>query len=273
MLPYLIDSGRVRLRRLRPGDADGGPDAAVTALLGSYARHPLHDRVPYGLAVCASGSDRAAGTAALVPEGDAFRLALTCFAPEHRPLVQEAAVLFAAWMPQRFGIRRILPPRGLSGDGAELDCGFSAPEETHLSDGCVTLERTRLDEPDVERGYVGTAFFDILAGDSRAGSCSLRCGYNEALFWNGHISYTIFPAHRGHGLAARAARLLIACAGRCGMPQVSICCLPGNEASRRTALSAGCTQEGLFPIPPEHPLFSPARTHVLRHTAYPKTFT
>lgn len=263
MIPYVLETARIRLRPLTDADSVPVPGGRCTG-------HPLHDRVPYRLAVCPAGSDDAVGYCGLVPEADRFSPEVY-IAPAFRAqgFGTEAAVQFARWMPQRFGILRLDAPEDAAflrragyrpGDaGLSADCAFAPPQDIPLSDGAVTLVRTRLDAPDVERGWTAAAFFDIRAGSRIVGACSLRIGYNEALFWSGHISYTVFPAFRGHGYAARAAALLREFAGFCGMPQVSVCCVPGNAASRRTAENAGFSLEGRFPIPQAHPLYAQGR--------------
>ena len=283
MTPYLLDTGRVRLQSLTPGAKPAG--------------HPLHDRAPYALAFCAAGSSVPLGTVGLEPCGEGFAPTLTLAAGTTDPAAVEAAAAeaaaqFARWMPQRFGILRLDVPVGTPSDkpdctpsdalsslwrragyapspaGLSADCRFRAPVQETLTDGVVTLARRRLDPPDTERGWTAAAFFDILAGGVTAGSCSLRIGYNEALFWNGHVSYTVFPAHRGHGYAARAARLLAGFARACGMPQVSVCCVPTNLASRRTAENAGFDLEGRYPIPVWHPVYEKGRREAVLRFVY-----
>ena len=288
MIPYVLDTGTVRLRPLRPEDAAvcGLPD--LPSRIASADLHPVRDRVPYTLAVCPTGADDAVGYVGIVPVSgaDAF-LPAAGFAPElyiapafrGRGFGTASLRAFVRWLPQGFGILRLdAPADGFSPflrragfapspEGLSADCGFVPPPDIPLSDGTVTLARTRLDPPDVRRGWAAAAFFDIRAGDVTAGACSLRMGYSEALFWNGHISYTVFPAHRGHGHAAAAARLLLTLARACGMPQVSVCCLPANAASRRTAENAGFALEGTFPIPARHPLYAAGRREEVRRYA------
>ncbi len=288
MIPYILDTGTIRLRPLRPEDAAVCGPIPLRERLN--AGHPVLDRAPYTLAVCPTGSDAAVGCAGIVPvSGADASLPAEGFSPEvyiapafrGRGYGTEALDAVLRWVPRRFGILRLdAPADGFapflrragfapSPEGLSADCGFIPPPDIPLSDGTVTLARTRLDPPDVQRGWEASAFFDIRVGNVTAGTCSLRMGYSEALFWSGHISYTVFPARRGHGYAAAAARLLLTLAHSCGMPQVSVCCLPSNAASRRTAENAGFSPEGTFAIPAWHPVYAAGRREEVRRYTVP----
>ena len=63
---------------------------------------------------------------------------------------------------------------------------------------------------------------------------------------NGELSWTVFPDHRGQGLAARAVRLLIRYAfDELGLHRVAAHVDPQDGASLRTAGRAGLRREGL----------------------------
>ena len=63
---------------------------------------------------------------------------------------------------------------------------------------------------------------------------------------NGELSWTVFPGHRGQGMAARAVRLLIRYAfDELGLHRVAAYVDPQDGASLRTAGRAGLRREGL----------------------------
>ena len=110
-----------------------------------------------------------------------------------------------------------------------------------LSDGVIRLRLDRKSPEDPERGYVPAYHFTILDRDgAEAGTCDLRIGYTEGLYYGGHIGYQVEEAHRGRHYAARACRLLFGLARRHRMGYLIITCDPSNTASARTALAAGC---------------------------------
>ncbi len=109
-----------------------------------------------------------------------------------------------------------------------------------LTDGEISLQLERKAQADPERGYVPAYHFAILDPSGRkAGTCDLRIGYGESLYYGGHIGYAVDAGYRGHHYAARACRLLFGLARRHGMGYLIITCDPENTASARTALAAG----------------------------------
>ena len=66
------------------------------------------------------------------------------------------------------------------------------------------------------------------------GRCDLRIGYNDGLYYAGHIGYRVKEEYRGHHYAAKACRLLFSLAKRHGMTYLYITCNPENIPSRKT---------------------------------------
>lgn len=66
------------------------------------------------------------------------------------------------------------------------------------------------------------------------GSCVLRIGYTDGLYYGGHIGYSIKEEYRGHHYAAKACKLLFLLAKKHEMPYLYITCSPDNAASRKT---------------------------------------
>lgn len=114
-----------------------------------------------------------------------------------------------------------------------LDTDFLKTDEIKL-----VLDKTT--EGDKARNRVPAYHFFICnpAGE-KVGMCDLRVGYNEQLYYGGHIGYTIFPAHRGNHYAGKACFLLFQLARKHNMEYLYITCNPDNEASRKTCEYAG----------------------------------
>lgn len=86
-----------------------------------------------------------------------------------------------------------------------------------------------------ERQKVPSYHFDICTrSGERLGACTLRVGYNQRVYYGGHIGYEIDEAQRGHHYAEEACRILFRLARAHGMEYLSINCLPDNLPSRRT---------------------------------------
>lgn len=265
---YLFETARLRFRPLMESDALSFDENFAADRIAANARHPIRDTVPYTLAICQAGADLPIGYIALVP-----RSGTDCDEPEimldwqlsgaSENLCCHALDAFIRFIPPRFGIteltsrpdtdsaRRIAAQIGFTPCDNLLrrECAWIPPKTPTLIGHGVRLVCKRLTPPDVMRGWAASVDYDIYAGKIRVGCCSLRLGYTEQLFYGGQISYTVFPLCRGHGYAAAASRLLFELAVSYGMPEVSICCVPENTASRRTAENAGFTFEGENPIP------------------------
>ena len=103
-----------------------------------------------------------------------------------------------------------------------LDTDFLESEEIKL-----ILERTT--EADPIRDYVPAYHFTICYkwGNSM-GHCDLRIGYNDNLYYGGHIGYAINEEYRGHHYAAKACMLLFELAKKHGMVYLYVTCNPDN---------------------------------------------
>lgn len=138
-----------------------------------------------------------------------------------------------------------------------------------LYTGELRLSLLQAAEADAERGYVPAYIFSIcLADGTPAGRCMLRVGDVPSLYWSGHIGYAVEEAHRGHGYAGKACRLLFSLAKRHGMERLYITCAPDNAASDRTLrrLCAEWEKGGSFlgeaPIPEEHEMYREGKRRV-----------
>ncbi len=99
----------------------------------------------------------------------------------------------------------------------------------------IKLVTERLAEGDPARNWVPAYHFFICDRQGRRmGRCDLRIGYNDKLYYGGHIGYGIDKEYRGHHYAARACRLLFSLARKHGMEYLYITCSPDNWPSRKT---------------------------------------
>ncbi len=104
-----------------------------------------------------------------------------------------------------------------------------------LENGEIKLVLERLDEGDPERNRVPAYHFFICdLQNNKMGACDLRIGYNDRLYYGGHIGYRINEEYRGRHYAAKACRLLFSLAKKHGMEYLYITCNPDNPASKKT---------------------------------------
>ena len=109
-----------------------------------------------------------------------------------------------------------------------LDTDFLESDEIKL-----VLERTA--EADPVRKWVPAYYFRICGKEGDVmGSCDLRIGYSEGLYYGGHIGYAVDENYRGRHYAAKACLLLFELAKKHGMDHLFITCDPDNIASRKT---------------------------------------
>ena len=129
-----------------------------------------------------------------------------------------------------------------------FDTAFLASDEIKL-----VLERVREAEPARKR----LPAYCFLICDSRGsplGSCDLRIGYSDDLYYSGHIGYEIAEPHRGHHYAAKACRLLFSLAKKHGMDYLYITCTPDNLPSRKTCEALGGSLLEIAELPEDHDL-------------------
>ena len=130
-------------------------------------------------------------------------------------------------------------------------------DTSDLRDGEITLMLRRTVREQPEKRWLPAYYFDIRLNDgTKIGQCDLRIGHNDKTYIGGNIGYGIDEAHRGHGYAAKACRLLFTLAAKHGMDHIYITCDPDNYASLRTCENAGGKFIEIADIPEDNELYA-----------------
>ena len=113
-----------------------------------------------------------------------------------------------------------------------------------------------------ERNWVPAYIFAIcdLAGN-KMGTCDLRLGHNEQLYFGGNIGYRVEESYRGHHYAAKACRLLFQLAKQHEMGYVIITCNPDNVPSRKTLEHLNGELLEIAELPPDNDMRKIGETH------------
>jgi len=123
----------------------------------------------------------------------------------------------------------------------------------------LRLEKTVPGDP--SKNWVPAYHFAICAPDgTRMGTCDLRIGYNESLYYGGHIGYRVAEEYRGHHYAGKACLLLFELARKHGMREIIITCNPDNFASRKTCEYAGGRLAEIVQLPPDNAMRADGET-------------
>ena len=111
--------------------------------------------------------------------------------------------------------------------------------------------------------YVPSVIYDIcLHGTSqKIGTCDLRIGMNERLYFAGNIGYRIYPEWRGNSYAYQACLILFEQAkNEYGMDRLLITCSPDNIPSKKTLEKLGGRHLDTVDVPPSHWLYERGET-------------
>ena len=110
-------------------------------------------------------------------------------------------------------------------------------------------------KPSAFNDFVPSVVYDItLHGmTERIGTCDLRLGMNDRLYYAGNIGYRIYPEWRGHGYAYQACLILFDQAKNVyGIDRLIITCSPGNVPSKKTLEKLGGRYVETVDVPPDH---------------------
>lgn len=124
-----------------------------------------------------------------------------------------------------------------------LDTAFLKNDEIQL-----LLEKT-VDGDEKRNWGLAYHFFICTLNGAKMGQCDLRIGYNDNLYYGGHIGYTVFPEHRGNHYADKACLLLFQLAVKHNMEYLYITCNPDNYASKKACEYAGGTLLEIAELP------------------------
>jgi predicted acetyltransferase len=118
-------------------------------------------------------------------------------------------------------------------------------------DDKVSLRLVSVEKNVPQLGSVLSLNYEIvdLKTKKAAGRIGLRIGDSEALFYLGHVGYSVKPEFRGNGYAYRACRRCLPLFQKQGMGSVCITTDEGNVASIRTCEKLGCRYESTVEVP------------------------
>lgn len=99
----------------------------------------------------------------------------------------------------------------------------------------ITLVLEKTVDGDVEKDWVPAYHFAICDDKgTKLGTCDLRIGHNEKIYYGGNIGYRVKEEYRGHHYAGKACLLLFELARKHDMGYLIITCNPDNYASKKT---------------------------------------
>ena len=135
----------------------------------------------------------------------------------------------------------------------------------HGQDIDLVLEKTIPENYEEDR--VPTYDFSIfLSGtDVKVGGISLRVGFNENIYYGGHIGYRIDEDFHGHYYAAKACMLLRDLAVSHGMCELTITCDPANIASKKTCSYIGAEMIETINVPEYYDIFAKGEKQKCRY--------
>ncbi len=113
-------------------------------------------------------------------------------------------------------------------------------DTTFLKNDEIQLLLEKTAEGNEEKGWVPAYHFAIcdLEG-TKMGTCDLRLGHNDKLYFGGNIGYRVEEQYRGHHYAGKACFLLFELAKKHELEYLIITCNPDNYSSRKTCEYAG----------------------------------
>lgn len=122
----------------------------------------------------------------------------------------------------------------------------------YLTDGEIDLKIEEKTPSNEGKGYVPAYRYRITLHNSNdsIGNIDIRIGYNENIFYGGHIGYRIEESYRGNNYASKACKIIKQIAIAHGMDRLTITCKPNNFPSRMTCEKAGLRLKEIVDLPP-----------------------
>ena len=106
-----------------------------------------------------------------------------------------------------------------------------------------------------DTGAIPAYIFDIMVRKQAAGRISLRVGFNESIYYGGHIGYSVDESFRGNAYALKACGMLKDLAILHGLRKLIITVNPDNYPSRRTCEKLGCMELRTVDLPMYNELY------------------
>lgn len=134
---------------------------------------------------------------------------------------------------------------------------FEFKDFDFLTDGEIDLKIEDKTPADERKGYVPAYKYKITIHNSNdsIGSIDIRIGYNENIYYGGHIGYSIGKPYRGNNYASKACKIIKQIAIAHGMDRLIITCNPDNFPSRRTCEKTGLKLKEIVDLPPYNELY------------------
>ncbi|SEG65630.1 GNAT family N-acetyltransferase [Bosea lathyri] len=130
----------------------------------------------------------------------------------------------------------------------------------------VVLRLSHIYPPETSPWGVRAFRFDIMTGGEVAGTISLRPEDTHLLtHLSGQIGFSVEPAFRGRGLAAKAVRALLPVVRAHGLKQIWITTTPENTASQRTLEKLGCILVESIAVPEDYQSHAQGEREKLRY--------
>jgi len=134
---------------------------------------------------------------------------------------------------------------------------FEFKEFDELKDGEIKLILEEKIPENIAKKYVPAYKFAILLekSNNKIGFIDIRIGYNQGLYYGGHIGYTVYEHFRGHHYAMKACKLIKKVAFDHNMKKLYITCNPDNMASRKTCEKLGLSLLEIANLPKDNDMY------------------
>jgi len=129
----------------------------------------------------------------------------------------------------------------------------------HLSLNCADYYKG-----DEKKKHVPAYIFDITGTNSETvfGDISLRLGFNDDIYFGGHIGYNVNEGFRNMGVATVACNIILKLVGMHGFKKVFITNNYTNKASRRVCEKIGAKLIRIARLPAWHDLYTEGQRFV-----------